>query len=84
MGLLGVTSFGKLDPSYLHAAPLANPAHVFSAFPHLEIAPYQLLDAAVGRITLQRRHPRFRILFGHELYSTSQGRRREVWRKWVI
>jgi isopentenyl diphosphate isomerase/L-lactate dehydrogenase-like FMN-dependent dehydrogenase len=41
MGLLGVTSLGKLDPSYLHAAPLANPAHVFSAFPHLEIAPYR-------------------------------------------
>ena len=41
MGLLGVTSLGKLDPSYLHTAPLANPAHVFSAFPHLEIAPYR-------------------------------------------
>jgi glycolate oxidase len=41
MGLLGVTSLGKLDPSYLHAAPLANPAHVFSAFPHLDIAPYR-------------------------------------------
>jgi isopentenyl diphosphate isomerase/L-lactate dehydrogenase-like FMN-dependent dehydrogenase len=41
MGLLGVTSYGKLDRSYLHAAAPANPAHVFSAFPHLEIAPYK-------------------------------------------
>ena len=42
MGLLGATSYGKLDPSMLHAtAPLANPAQVFSAFPHLEIAPYR-------------------------------------------
>jgi isopentenyl diphosphate isomerase/L-lactate dehydrogenase-like FMN-dependent dehydrogenase len=41
MGLLGVTSLGKLDPSYLHAAMPANPPGVFSAFPHLEIAPYK-------------------------------------------
>jgi isopentenyl diphosphate isomerase/L-lactate dehydrogenase-like FMN-dependent dehydrogenase len=41
MGLLGVTSLGKLDASYLHAAVPANPASVFSAFPHLEIAPYR-------------------------------------------
>jgi hypothetical protein len=41
MGLLGVTSFGKLDASYLHAAMPANPPSVFSAFPHLEIAPYR-------------------------------------------
>src|SRR5579862_5363798 len=41
MGLLGVTSLGKLDGSHLHAAALANPASVFSAFPHLEIAPYR-------------------------------------------
>jgi isopentenyl diphosphate isomerase/L-lactate dehydrogenase-like FMN-dependent dehydrogenase len=41
MGLLGVTSLGKLDPSYLHAAAPTNPASVFSAFPHLEIAPYR-------------------------------------------
>jgi len=41
MGLLGVTSLGKLDPSYLHAAMPANPPGVFSAFPHLEIAPYR-------------------------------------------
>ena len=41
MGLLGVTSLGKLDATYLHAAAPANPASVFSAFPHLEIAPYR-------------------------------------------
>ena len=42
MGLLGATSYGKLDSSMLHAAAaFANPAHVFSAFPHLEIAPYR-------------------------------------------
>jgi isopentenyl diphosphate isomerase/L-lactate dehydrogenase-like FMN-dependent dehydrogenase len=41
LGLLGVTSFAKLDASYLHAgAPHANPAHIFSAFPHLHIEPY--------------------------------------------
>jgi len=41
MGLLGVTGFGKLDPSYLHAVAPTNPGHVLSAFPHLEIAPYR-------------------------------------------
>jgi len=41
MGLLGVTSLGKLDGTYLHAAAPANPASVFSAFPLLEIAPYR-------------------------------------------
>jgi isopentenyl diphosphate isomerase/L-lactate dehydrogenase-like FMN-dependent dehydrogenase len=41
MGLLGVTSLGKLDASYLHAAAPTNPPSVFSAFPHLEIAPYR-------------------------------------------
>ena len=41
MGLLGVTSLGKLDPSYLHAAAPTNPGHVHSAFPHLDIAPYR-------------------------------------------
>ncbi len=41
LGLLGVTSFGKLDQSYLHAAAPANPPHVFSAFPLLDIAPYR-------------------------------------------
>jgi glycolate oxidase len=40
LGLLGVTSFGKLDPSCLHAAAPASVPSVFSAFPHLEIAPY--------------------------------------------
>jgi len=41
MGLLGVTSLGKLDASYLHAAAPTNLPSVFSAFPHLEIAPYR-------------------------------------------
>ncbi len=41
MGLLGVTSYAKLDASYLHAAPAANPANVFSAFPLLHIEPYR-------------------------------------------
>jgi glycolate oxidase len=41
MGLLGVTSLGKLDRTYLHAATPTHPPHVFSAFPHLEIAPYK-------------------------------------------
>jgi len=41
MGLLGVTSFAKLDTSYLHAATPTNPPSVFSAFPHLEIASYR-------------------------------------------
>src|SRR6185503_21134859 len=30
LGLLGVTSFGKLDASYLHPAPPAHSPHVFS------------------------------------------------------
>jgi len=41
MGLLGVTGYGKLDASCLHAAPPANPPSVFSAFPLLDIAPYR-------------------------------------------
>jgi glycolate oxidase len=41
MGLLGVTSLAKLDQSYLHAAAPTRPPHVFSAFPHLDIAPYR-------------------------------------------
>jgi glycolate oxidase len=41
LGLLGATSYGKLDPSCLHAAAPANPAHVLSAFPLLDIAPYR-------------------------------------------
>jgi glycolate oxidase len=40
MGLLGAVSFGKLDPTMLHSAVPANPAKVFSAFPHLHIEPY--------------------------------------------
>jgi glycolate oxidase len=41
LGLLGVTSFGKLDRSYLHAAAPANAPHVFSAFPLWEHPPYR-------------------------------------------
>jgi isopentenyl diphosphate isomerase/L-lactate dehydrogenase-like FMN-dependent dehydrogenase len=41
LGLLGATSYGKLDPSCLHAAAPANAPHVFSAFPLLDIAPYR-------------------------------------------
>jgi len=41
MGLLGATSFGKLDASALHAAAPVTQPNVFSAFPHLEIAPYR-------------------------------------------
>ncbi|HUI14928.1 MAG TPA: alpha-hydroxy acid oxidase [Xanthobacteraceae bacterium] len=41
LGLLGATSFAKLDPSYLHAAAPANAPHVFSAFPLWEQAPYR-------------------------------------------
>jgi isopentenyl diphosphate isomerase/L-lactate dehydrogenase-like FMN-dependent dehydrogenase len=41
MGLLGVTSYGKLDSSHLHAAAPANPANIFSAFPLLDIARYR-------------------------------------------
>jgi glycolate oxidase len=41
LGLLGVTSLGKLDASYLHPAAPTQQPHVFSAFPHLEIAPYR-------------------------------------------
>src|SRR5579863_5182398 len=41
LGLLGVTSFAKLDRSYLHAAAPANAPHVFSAFPLWEHAPYR-------------------------------------------
>jgi isopentenyl diphosphate isomerase/L-lactate dehydrogenase-like FMN-dependent dehydrogenase len=41
LGLLGVTSFAELDKSYLHAATPANPPHVFSAYPLLDIAPYR-------------------------------------------
>src|SRR3978361_292291 len=41
LGLLGVTSFAELDKSYLTAAMAANPPHVFSAFPLLDIEPYR-------------------------------------------
>jgi isopentenyl diphosphate isomerase/L-lactate dehydrogenase-like FMN-dependent dehydrogenase len=41
LGLLGVANFGKLDQSYLHPAVPANPPHVLSAFPLLDIPPYR-------------------------------------------
>jgi isopentenyl diphosphate isomerase/L-lactate dehydrogenase-like FMN-dependent dehydrogenase len=41
LGLLGVTRFGELDKTYLHAAPPTNPPGVFSAFPLLDIEPYR-------------------------------------------
>src|SRR6516165_8775550 len=41
LGLLGVTSFGELDKSYLHPATPANLPGVFSAFPLLDIEPYR-------------------------------------------
>jgi isopentenyl diphosphate isomerase/L-lactate dehydrogenase-like FMN-dependent dehydrogenase len=41
LGLLGATSYDKLDRSYLHAAAPANAPHVFSAFPLWEHQPYR-------------------------------------------
>jgi isopentenyl diphosphate isomerase/L-lactate dehydrogenase-like FMN-dependent dehydrogenase len=41
LGLLGVTSFSKLDRSYLHLAAAANAPHVLSAFPLWEVEPYR-------------------------------------------
>jgi isopentenyl diphosphate isomerase/L-lactate dehydrogenase-like FMN-dependent dehydrogenase len=41
LGLLGATSYGKLDPTCLHAAAPANAPGVFSAFPHLDIETYR-------------------------------------------
>jgi glycolate oxidase len=41
LGLLGATSYAKLDSSCLHAAAPAYPPHVLSAFPLLDIAPYR-------------------------------------------
>jgi isopentenyl diphosphate isomerase/L-lactate dehydrogenase-like FMN-dependent dehydrogenase len=41
LGLLGVTSFGKLDASYVQPAAPANAPHVLSAFPLLHIEPYR-------------------------------------------
>jgi len=37
LGLVGASSFGKLDASYLRAATPANPPDVLSAFPLLDI-----------------------------------------------
>jgi isopentenyl diphosphate isomerase/L-lactate dehydrogenase-like FMN-dependent dehydrogenase len=41
LGLTGVTSFAKLDASYLHATAPTNPPHVLSAFPLLDVPPYR-------------------------------------------
>ena len=41
LGLLGVNTLAELDPTYLHAAPPANPPHVLSAFPLLKIDDYR-------------------------------------------
>jgi isopentenyl diphosphate isomerase/L-lactate dehydrogenase-like FMN-dependent dehydrogenase len=41
LGLLGVTSFSKLDRSYLHPATPANAPHALSAFPLWEVEPYR-------------------------------------------
>ena len=41
LGLLGVTSYGKLDRSYVAPAAPANAPHVFSAFPLWEHQPYR-------------------------------------------
>jgi len=41
LGLLGLTSLGKLDRSYLHPAAPANAPHVLSAFPLWEVEPYR-------------------------------------------
>jgi glycolate oxidase len=41
LGLLGVTSYGKLDRSYLAPAAPANAPHVFSAFPLWEHTSYR-------------------------------------------
>ena len=41
LGLLGVNTLAELDPTYLHAAPHANPPHVLSAFPLLKIDDYR-------------------------------------------
>jgi isopentenyl diphosphate isomerase/L-lactate dehydrogenase-like FMN-dependent dehydrogenase len=41
LGLLGVTSFSKLDRSHLHPATPANAPHVLSAFPLWEVEPYR-------------------------------------------
>jgi glycolate oxidase len=41
LGLLGLTSFSELNKSYLHPATPTNLPHVLSAFPLLDIEPYQ-------------------------------------------
>ena len=41
LGLLGVTSFAELDRSYVRPAGPANPPHVLSAFPLLQIEDYR-------------------------------------------
>jgi glycolate oxidase len=41
LGLLGATSFAKLNKSFLHPATATNPPSVFSAFPLLDIEPYR-------------------------------------------
>lgn len=41
LGLVGVTGFGELGRSYLHAAAPANPPHALSAFPLLSIEDYR-------------------------------------------
>jgi glycolate oxidase len=41
LGLLGVTSLGQLDKTYLHPATATNPPGVFSAYPLLDIEPYR-------------------------------------------
>src|SRR6202008_1628324 len=39
LGLLGVTSFGELDKSYLHQATATSLPSAFSAFPLLDVEP---------------------------------------------
>ena len=41
LGLLGATSFAELDRSYVRPAAPANPPHVLSAFPLLQIEDYR-------------------------------------------
>jgi glycolate oxidase len=41
LGLVGVTKFGELDRSYLHAAPPVTAPHVLSAFPLLKLEDYR-------------------------------------------
>jgi len=41
LGLLGVTKFSELDRSYVRPAAPANPPHVLSAFPLLQVEEYR-------------------------------------------